>query len=205
SGSTGTQAFPGCWAGDNQPNFGTEDGLPTVLIAGLSTAMSGFSVWGHDIGGYLNGPFSSASPSNLFMRWTQFGCFTPIMQMHRTLDPTHPLRQYPWGYPEPGENLDDNAALANYRFYTRLHTQLFPYIYTYAKESSTTGLPIIRPLVLLHPDDSQTFDINDQYCFCNEFLVAPMIAPNANYRNVYLPDGTWFDFWTNLQHTANQH
>ena len=52
SGFTGTQAFPGCWAGDNQPNFGAEDGLPSVIVAGLSAAMSGVSIWGHDIGGY---------------------------------------------------------------------------------------------------------------------------------------------------------
>jgi alpha-glucosidase (family GH31 glycosyl hydrolase) len=205
SGFTGTQAFPGCWAGDNQPNFGVQDGLPSVIVAGLSAAMSGFSIWGHDIGGYLNGPFSPVSPPNLFMRWTQFGCFTPIMQMHRTLDPAHPLRQYPWGYRENNEKLNDNAALANYRFFAGLHTRLFPYIYTYAKESSNTGLPIIRPLVLLHPDDPQTFDLDDEYCFGNEFLVAPIITPNADTRTVYLPEGNWFDFWTNLRHAGKQH
>jgi len=196
SGFTGTQAFPGCWAGDNQPNFGKEDGLPSVIIAGLSAAMSGISIWGHDIGGYLNGPFSSVSPENLFMRWTQFGCFTPIMQMHRQLDPNIPLRQYPWGY--------GDSALSNYQFYTRLHTRLLPYIYTYAQQSTTTGLPIIRPLVLLNPGDSETFDIEDEYCFGNEFLVAPMITPNANARQVYLPAGNWFDFWSNARHTGQQ-
>ena len=45
SGFTGTQAFPGCWAGDNEPNFGIEDGLPSVIVAGLASAMSGFSIW----------------------------------------------------------------------------------------------------------------------------------------------------------------
>jgi alpha-glucosidase (family GH31 glycosyl hydrolase) len=204
SGFTGTQAFPGCWAGDNQPNFGKEDGLPSVIIAGLSAAMSGYSIWGHDIGGYLDGPFSPIAPENLFMRWAQFGCFSPLMQMHRTLDRAHPLRQYPWGYAKPGEKLDDNAALTNYRFYTRLHTQLFPYIYTYAQQSQTTGLPIIRPLVLLHPDDAATFAIEDEYCFGNEFLVAPMITPNATMRPVYLPAGNWFDFWTDDRHTGKQ-
>jgi alpha-D-xyloside xylohydrolase len=96
SGLSGTQAFPGCWAGDNEPNVGAENGLPSVIIAGLSSAMSGFSIWGHDVGGYLNANFSPVSPADLFIRWTQFGCFSPIMQMHRQIHPGS-LRQYPWG------------------------------------------------------------------------------------------------------------
>ena len=67
-----------------------EDGLPSVIVAGLSAAMSGFSIWGHDVGGYLNAHFSPISPADLFMRWTQFGCFSPIMQMHRQVDSDEP-------------------------------------------------------------------------------------------------------------------
>ena len=86
--------------------------LPSVIVAGLSAAMSGYAIWGHDVGGYQNTNFS-ISRSDLFMRWTQFGCFSPIMQMHRQVnpDPTD-LHQYPWGYKKPGESVDDNLALA---------------------------------------------------------------------------------------------
>ena len=70
SGFAGSQAFPGCWAGDNEPNFG-DNGLPSVIIAGQSAAMSGYSIWGHDTGGYQDTNFS-VSPPNLFMRWAQF-------------------------------------------------------------------------------------------------------------------------------------
>jgi alpha-D-xyloside xylohydrolase len=191
SGYTGSQAFPGCWAGDNEPNFG-DNGLPSVIIAGQSAAMSGYAIWGHDTGGYQD-TNPSQSPSNLFMRWTQFGCFSPIMQMHRQV--TNEL-QYPWRYGE--------AALQNYQFFARLHTRLFPYIYSYAKEASTSGLPIIRPLVLLNQTDQNTFPIKHTYLFGNEFLVAPMITPNANTRQVYLPAGNWFDFWTNERHAGGQ-
>jgi alpha-D-xyloside xylohydrolase len=204
SGFTGTQAFPGCWAGDNEPNFGTAGGLPSVIVAGLSSAMSGFSIWGHDIGGYLDGPFSAISPADLFIRWTQFGCFSPIMQMHRTVNKDHELRQYPWGYPEAGETTDHNRALANYQFYATLHTRLFPYIYSYAKQSSETGLPILRPLVLIHQDDARTFSVQHTYYFGGDLLVAPVIEPLATKRQVYLPEGDWFDFWTNERHAGKQ-
>jgi alpha-D-xyloside xylohydrolase len=184
SGFAGSQAFPGYWAGDNEPNFG-DNGLPGVIVAGLSAAMSAFAVWGHDIGGYQD-TNPSQSPPNLFMRWTQFGCFSPVMQMHRQV--TKEL-QYPWRY--------GTEALQNYLFFARLHTRLFPYIYSYAKQASETGLPIIRPLVLTNQTDANTFSLEHTYLFGNEFLVAPMITPNANARQVYLPVGNWIDFWTN--------
>ena len=199
NGFTGTQAFPGCWAGDNEPNFGAENGLPSVITAGLSAAMSGFAVWGHDIGGYQNTNFSPVSPADLFMRWTQFGCFSPIMQMHRQVRDSD-LRQYPWGYGQ--------AALDNYRFFARLHTQLFPYLYTCAQEAATTGLPILRPLVLVHQEDVNTLGLSHTYCFGNAFLVAPVIGPTApqteTTRTLYLPQGGWHDFWTQEQHQGGQ-
>ena len=95
-------------------------------------------------------------------------------------------------------------ASQNYQFFARLHTRLFPYIYTYAKEASATGLPIIRPLVLLNQTDLNTFPVKHAYFFGNEFLAAPMITPNSNSRQVYLPAGNWFDFWTNERHAGGQ-
>jgi alpha-glucosidase (family GH31 glycosyl hydrolase) len=104
--------------------------------------------------------------------------------------------QYPWRYGE--------EALQNYRFFARLHARLFPYIYSYAKEASTTGLPIIRPLVLFNQTDGNTFSIQHTYLFGNEFLVAPMVTPNASARQVYLPTGNWFNFWTNERHPGGK-
>lgn len=190
SGFVGSQAFPGCWAGDNEPNFG-DNGLPSVVTAAQSAAMSGYAIWGHDVGGYQDTNVSG-SPAHLFMRWTQFGCFSPLMQMHRQVTREH---QYPWRYgPE---------ALDNFRVFARLHTRLFPYLYTYAREASTTGVPIIRPLVLLHQTDPRTFGLAHTYFFGNEFLVAPMIT-NATARQVYLPAGQWIEFWTNARHAGGQ-
>ena len=88
--------------------------------------------------------------------------------------------------------------------YCGLHTQLFPYIYTYAKLAGTDGLPIIRPLVLMAQDDPNTFGLQHIYLFGNELLVAPIVQPNAFARQVYLPDGAWFDFWTNVRHAGRQ-
>jgi alpha-D-xyloside xylohydrolase len=194
SGFTGTQQYPSNWPGDHEPNYSQSNGLQSVITAVISGAASGYSIVTHDIGGYENGPFES-DPADLFMRWTQFGAFTPIMQMHRTVDP-NTLRQYPWGY--------GTTALANYVTYSQLHSQLFPYIYTYAKESTADGLPVIRPVVLMNQTDTNTYGLNHTYYFGNEFLAAPMNVLDSTTRNVYLPAGNWYDYWTNAKYVGGQ-
>ena len=185
SGFAGTQAFAALWAGDNEPNFGEENGLPSVIVAGQSAAMSGYAIWGHDIGGYEESN-PSAAREDLFIRWTQFGALSPIMQMHRRVPRG---LQYPWSYGE--------AALETYRAFARLHVSLFPYIYSYAKVAADTGVPIIRPLVLMNQRDPNTYGVKHTFLFGNELLVAPIIAGNATSRDVYLPAGGWYDYWTN--------
>ena len=185
SGFTGTQAFPALWAGDNEPNFGQENGLASVIVAGQSAAMSGYAIWGHDIGGYEE---TNPSPAreDLFIRWTQFGALSPIMQMHRRVQSG---LQYPWSYGE--------EALENYRTFARLHLSLFPYVYSYARRAADTGVPIIRPLVLMNQRDPNTYGLKHTFLFGNELLVAPIIVANTTQRDVYLPPGGWYDYWTN--------
>jgi hypothetical protein len=154
--------------------------------------MSGYAIWGHDTGGYQDTNFS-VSPPDLFMRWAQFGCFSPVMQMHRQV--ARGL-QYPWRY---GQQAEDN-----FRFYARLHTDLFPYICSYARQASVDGLPIIRPLVLLSPDDPNILGLRHVYHFGDELLVAPIVQPNATTRQVYLPHGAWLEFWTHSRHDGGQ-
>jgi alpha-glucosidase (family GH31 glycosyl hydrolase) len=120
------------------------------------------------------------------MRWTQLGALSPIMQMHRKVQRG---MQYPWSY--------GAEALENYRVYARLHVSLFPYLYSYAKVAAETGVPIIRPLVLMNQSDPNTASLDDAYLFGNELLVAPIIVSQATGRSVYLPRGGWYDYWTN--------
>ena len=192
SGFTGSQAYPGYWAGDNEPNFGHENGLPSVVVASQSAAMSGYSIWSHDIGGYQDCCYSSTL-TNLFMRWTQFGAFSPLMQMHRQVGSGI---QYPWSFGAEG--------LTNFHYYTRMHTALFPYIYSYAKQSSVNGMPIMRPLVLLNQEDANTHTIRHTYMFGNELLVAAIVTNVAVSRTLYLPAGAWYDIWNNTRYAGSQ-
>jgi len=193
SGFTGSQSYPGYWSGDNEPNFGQNNGLLSVIVAGQSAGLCGFSIWGHDIGGYQVESNPSSSITNLFMRWTQFGAFSPLFQLHRKVAGSE---QYPWSY--------GAAALNNYRFYAQLHQSLSPYIYSYARISESNGLPIMRHPVLMNQTDSNTYGIDHSYYFGEELFVAPATTPNQNERSLYLPPGQWYDFWTNRSYSGSQ-
>ncbi|HEU4405464.1 MAG TPA: TIM-barrel domain-containing protein [Polyangiaceae bacterium] len=188
SGFTGSQAFPASWSGDNEANFGADNGLPSVVVAGLSAAMSGYAFWGHDVGGYLD-QNPSPDQDDLFTRWAQFGALSPLMQLHRQVTLG---RQYPWSY--------SPAALANYVACARLHTRLFPYLYTLAGEAERTGLPLLRPLALAWPNEPAVQGIQDEYLLGPDLLVAPVLAERARSRRVFLPPGGWYDYFSHAYH-----
>ncbi len=175
-GFTGTQKFPFCWCGDLETNLSFENGLPAAIIAGQTAALSGLSMWGHDIAGYIGEP-----TPEVFIRWTQFGAFSPLMQVHMTCN------KGPWDF--------GDQALDVYRRYAKLHTQLYPYLRDAAIEASHTGMPIIRPMALAFQDDPQAANRIDQYLFGPDLLVAP-IYRGSTRREVYLPVGVWIDYWT---------
>lgn len=176
SGFTGTQRFPFAWAGDNRGDFSFADGLPSVIIAGQNAALSGIPMWGSDIAGYAGRP-----TKEVFIRWTQFGAFSPFMQVHMTSN------LGPWSF--------DEETLEIFREFTRLRTQLFPYLYDAAHEAARTGMPIIRPMVLAFQSDPEAHRQVFQYLFGPDLLVAPMYQAGAS-RSVYLPAGAWRDYWT---------
>ncbi|MHB9057322.1 MAG: TIM-barrel domain-containing protein [Bacillota bacterium] len=176
----GSQRYPGVWAGDQTGDFSPWSGLPSVVLAGQSAGLSGFPLWGSDIGGYFDGPTPEC-----FIRWSQFGAFSPIMQIHG-------LGEHdPW-------NLGPEA-LANYREYAVLRARLLPYIYTQALEASRTGLPLMRALPLefqddpgVHAHDFAAFE----YLFGDSLLVAPVSWDSVRRRRVYLPAGAaWVDWY----------
>jgi alpha-D-xyloside xylohydrolase len=175
-GFAGSQKFPYCWAGDNHAGFEFDNGLPGVIRAAQTAALSGLSLWACDIAGY-----HGTQTPELFMRWTQFGCFSPMMQLHMTSN------LGPWDFGEESLNI--------YRKYAKLHTQLFPYIHAAAEEAHATGMPIIRPMVLAFQDDRTAAHEDFQYMFGPDILVAPIYQPGT-HRSVYLPKGSWVDWWS---------
>jgi alpha-D-xyloside xylohydrolase len=139
-------------------------------------AMSGHPFWSHDIGGFKGRP-----TPDLYIRWAQFGLFSPFSRAHGTTS------RLPWDYGEEAERI--------VRDFVRLRYRLLPYIYSYSRVAASTGLPVMRPMVLEFPDDPATYSLDLQYMFGAELLAAP-IYNNSGVRPVYFPSGQWIDYWT---------
>ena len=190
--TTGANGIGFLWAGDNESSFSTENGLPTVVTAGLNAGMSGMSLWAADLGGYLK---TGATQDPLVqMRWTEFAAFSPTMEI---LSQTN---TQPWDW---DKGTGGTQALDVYRKYAVLHMSLFPYRYAAAQESVKTGMPIMRALALVYQDDVRARMATDEYLFGPDLLVAPVVDENTR-RPVYLPAGEWVDYWSGVQMTGGK-
>ena len=171
------------WAGDNQSSFSPENGLPTVVTAALNAGMSGMPLWGCDLGGYLK---TAATPDvAVEERWTEFSAFSPVMEVFSQTN------AMPWDW----DRGNGTAALDVYKRYAVLHMSLFPYRYGAAMEAAKTGMPLMRALPLVYQNDPLAREARDEYLFGPDFLVAPVTDENTR-RVVYLPAGSWVDYWT---------
>jgi alpha-glucosidase (family GH31 glycosyl hydrolase) len=179
SGWTGQHATGHTWAGDQASDFWS---LRALVAATLSAACSAISNWSHDVGGYLGHRLVERCPPELLVRWLQFGCFTPLMQAHGRMP------QEPWHYSE--------RVLDLYRGYVLLHEQLVPYVRAAARTAARTGLPIVRPLCLIDPNDARGWAIPDAYCYGPSLWVAPVLDDGARERETVLPRGDWIETWT---------
>ncbi|MDB5284039.1 MAG: hypothetical protein JWO06_3114 [Bacteroidota bacterium] len=152
----------------------------------------GFGYWSHDIGGHMN-PVSKKEKQNpeLFTRWVQWGTFSPIFRTHATKDAG--IERRIWKYPDANFNAMRKAIQQRYA--------LLPYIYTMARLAYDSGISIIRPMYYEYPDKEIAYRSNHQYFFGNDMIVAP-ISKSLNGKktvkqSVWLPQGTWFDYYTN--------
>ncbi len=190
------------WSGDVQSRWET---LRTHVPVAINTGLSGIPFWGTDIGGFVP---TSEYTGELHVRWFQFGAFCPSFRAHGR----HWHLRLPWGWdggdggpmettafrPDPAE-LRNPRVEPILRKYLELRYRLLPYTYTAVRECCDTGLPIMRALWLHYPDDPAAVSRGDQYLWGRDLLVSPVTEPAASHRRLYLPRGTWFDFWTELR------
>ena len=174
------------WGGDNDSSFSPENGLPTVILAGLNAGMSGMPLWTADLGGYRK--VSSMPDPVVQARWTEFAAFSPTMEI------LSQSNTQPWNWDRAGST----QAIDIYRKYATLHMSLFPYRYAAAQEAAKTGMPLMRALALVDQNDPHARSVRDEYLFGPDLLVAPMVDENTR-RPVYLPQGQWVDYWTGAQ------
>jgi alpha-glucosidase (family GH31 glycosyl hydrolase) len=200
------------WSGDTESSWKTLEGQ---IAVGINYSLSIGPFWGSDIGGFYS---TSELTGELYARWFQFASFTPSFRSHgRTWWTRLP---WGWGLPSMGPQENGNAntplpagdprsiqqsELNNpaiepvARKYDELRYQLLPYTYTLAWEARATGMPLMRALWLHYPNDAQARASGSEYLWGRDLLVAPVFAKGATTRDVYLPRGDWYDWWTNTK------
>ena len=223
------------WSGDIGSSW---ESLRNQIPAGLNFTLTGIPNFNTDIGGFFAGHYNrgwndgSATKNpmyqELYVRWMQFGTFTPMMRSHGA---DTPREIYQFG--KKGEPIYDAIEkMINLRY------SLLPYIYSTSWEVTNRQSSFMRALVMDFADDKNVWDINDKYMFGKAILVAPVV--NAQYTpekmvkvnendgwnrdnankfvdkvsvdfmqsksvKVYLPAGTsWYDFWTNEKYEGGQ-
>ena len=180
----GGQRYAAVWTGDATADWSSLRQSVSML---LGLGISGFPFVGSDIGGFVRMP-----SAELCTRWLQTAVFYPFMRMHTEI--ATPDKE-PWSFGWQFEAINKRAIELRY--------ELLPYIYNVMQQASQTGVPALRPLFLDYPDDEQAAAMDDEFLFGSDLLVAPVLWEGATARNVYLPAGDWYDYWTGKRYAGN--
>jgi alpha-glucosidase len=182
----GAQRYTAVWTGDNVA-------YDAHMMAGVrlvnSMGLSGLAFTGYDIGGFVGN-----ADEKLFARWMALGAFSPFFRGHSMINSRD---SEPWSYGEKVEEISRNFMKLRYR--------LLPYLYSLFYEASQNGLPINRSLAIDYSFDDRVYDhrYHNQYLFGPSVLVAP-VESSKDLVKVYLPDGQWYDFFTDNHFIGNQ-
>jgi len=180
----GGQRYPIGFSGDTYVTWETLHFLPYFTA---TAANVGYGWWSHDIGGHMGG----VEESELYLRWVQYGVFSPILRLHSTNNPFHERR--PWGYDAETE-LHASQAL-------RLRHALIPYLYTASWRNYKDGILPIRPMYHLYPENNNAYCCPNEYRFGSELVAAPFTSPRdadtrLSRQIVWFPEDNWFDFFS---------
>ena len=185
------------WSGDVTASW---ENFAAQIPAALNFSACGIPYWNSDIGGFFVGGYGGVGDVNwrrLYMRWLQFGTFTPMMRFHGT---GTPREIYQFGNENDGIGDFDHVLK-----YIKMRYRMLPYLYSTAWQVCNADATFMTAMPIAFGEDKQCYDIKDQYMFGDAFLVAPIIQDHTNQRDVYLPaNHKWVDFWTGEIHEGGQ-
>lgn len=179
----GIQRYSTMWTGDTNSTW---EALALSIPMFNSLGLSGEPFVGGDVGGFMG-----RGNGELLVRSYQVSFLAPFFRNHKVIDG---YDQEPWRF---GKYYEDII-----RKYLKLRYQLLPFLYTTLEEAHRTGLPVFRPVLLNYQDDTGTYNMDDQFMIGTDLLVAPVIKPDVTARLVYLPRGTWYDYWTGKRYAG---
>ncbi|MFT3888730.1 MAG: glycoside hydrolase family 31 protein [Arachnia sp.] len=195
------------WSGDVHSTFAD---LRAQIAAGIHMGAAGIPWFTTDIGGFTGGWVDDPAFRELLVRWFQFGAFSPVMRLHGDRRPQQPVTTAAGEY-----RLESGADNEVWSYgpeieailvgYIRLREALRPYTRALMVEAHEHGAPVMRGLFYEFPADSRAWDVGDQFLFGPDILVAPVLEPGADTRDVYLPAGArWTDARTGAEYDGGQ-
>ncbi|HEX8773923.1 MAG TPA: TIM-barrel domain-containing protein [Pyrinomonadaceae bacterium] len=179
----GYQRYSTMWTGDTPSTW---ESLSTSIPIYQSLGLSGQPFVGGDVGGFIG-----RGNGELLARAYQISFLVPFCRNHKDISG---YDNEPWRF---GKYYEDII-----RKYLKLRYRLLPFLYTTLEEAHRTGVPLIRPLMLDYQHDESTLNLDDQFLVGHDLLVAPILKPDLFQRMVYLPQGTWYDYWTGKRYTG---
>ncbi len=197
------------WSGDVPSTF---EAFYDQVQAGLNMGLAGIPWWTTDIGGFMTDDVNDPDFQQLLIRWYEFAVYSAVLRMHGDRGPYNipPLDTRDWGggYLHTGQpNELWSYGEENYRImkkYYDIRIDMHDYIRDLYKEASENGSPLIRTMFYEFPEDAKCWELQDQYMFGSEYLVAPIFRLNQFERDVYLPAGTWVDTRDGKQYEGGQ-
>ncbi len=186
------------WSGDVPSTF---EAFYDQLQAGLNMGLAGIPWWTTDIGGFMTDDVNDPDFQQLLIRWYEFAVYSAVLRMHGDRGPHNipPLddRDFGGGYLYTGQSNELwSYGEENYRImkkYYDIRISMHDYIKQLYDEASENGSPLIRTMFYEFPDDKKCWELQDQYMFGSEYLVAPIFHLSEFEREVYLPEGRWED------------
>ncbi len=188
AGYAGSQAHGAFWAGDENSTW---DAFRWSMNAGLNAAACGIVYWGWDIAG-----FSGEVPDpELYLRAAAASAFVPIMQYHSEFNHhrTPSRDRTPWNI---AERWQDDRVVPIFRRFVLLRESLLPYLAAQAHRTVATDRPLMRPLYFDHPADPSVWRDDPEWMLGDDLLVSPVVRPGARTWVTYLPEGRWWDPWS---------
>ena len=178
--AAGTQKYACFFGGDQRAEFHQ---LRLAYYGGLNAALSGFTIWGSDIGGLVE-----CDDAEIYTRWLQFAAFSPLMRTHGNHNP--------WNYGSETEEI--------FKKYFWLRENIRDYIYSMAVKSHESGAPMMYTMAAFYPDDESLRNIEDEYMFGDNLLVCPVLYAGVSSRTVTLPNGRWTYLWDGTEYSGGQ-
>lgn len=190
AGHTGTIAHSHMmWTGDQHVDWSIDDGLPAVIPATLSLAMSGYGIAHSDVGGYTTIMHMRRS-KELLLRWEEMNVFSPLFRTHEGNQPVNNV-QFD----------DDEELLAQLAKCGRMHVALKDYLKGLVDEEISDGTPVMRPL-FYHYDEAEAYTEKTEYLLGRDLLVAPVYEEGAKSRTIYLPSDGWVNIFDGKEYAG---